>query len=298
MLNFKLGRIVSYVGKSGADIEKAANEFFTGIDIQKDMPNIGEISSLFNEWLIFDYKLPTETTISTDYYLKNPDNLPEDIMKELKQILETQTYEMFELEDAKPGEYVMVYSLFGGKRYKVIERTFSQEAVGKKGSFYNRIAKVNDDYYFVGSNPVFLPITHTDRSRRFYLETDKTPLSPKDALKLLIPQTADKQINKDLEYLQMKNGIKIKQKELKKEFSVLQKKYKINISFDKLIAFVYNEAYEDHFADFYKDITKIGIHEKIIFEEYKFFQDLWNFFPHKKLGNKCPGELYKKTYGV
>lgn len=187
MLNFRLGKIVAYIINSGADIEKAAHEFFSDVEIQEHMLNMEQISSLFNEWIIFDYKLSTGTTISADYYLKNPDNLPKDIMKELKQIIETQTYGMFELEDIMPGEYVIVYSLFGGKKYKVIEKTFSQEVVGHKGSFYNRIAKVNGNYYFVGSNPVFLPITHTDRSKRFYLETDKTPLSPKDALKLLIP---------------------------------------------------------------------------------------------------------------
>ena len=298
MLRFKLGKIVAYIGKSGVGIEKVADEFFKDIEIQPNMPNMDMISSLFNEWLIFDYKLPSNLTISADYYLKHPDNLPKDIMDELKQIIETQTYEMFELEHAKPGEYVIVYSLFGGKRYRVIERTFSQEAIGKKGSFFNRIAKVNGDYYFVGSNPVFFPITHTNRLKRFYLETGKTPLNSKDALRFLVLRSTDKQVNKDLEYLNMKNGIKIKREELKKEFTVLKKKYKVNVSFDKLIAFVYNEAYKDHFADFYKNITKIGIPEIIVIEDYKFFQDLWNFFPHSKLGGECPADKYKKTYGV
>ncbi len=298
MLNFRLGKIVSYVRKSGADIEKAADEFFDGIEVKHKLPNAEQISSLFNEWLIFDYKFQTGTSISTDYYVKNPDSLTEDIMGELKQIIETETYELFELEDVKPGEYVIVYSLFGGKRYKVIERTFSQEAVGKKGSFYNRIAKVNGNYYFVGSNPVFLPITHTDRSRKFYLKMDKSVLSPKDALRFLIRQKGDEEMDKDLKYLQTKNGIKLKQTELEKEFTILKKKHKVNISFDKLVTFVYNEAYKDHFADFYKDIIKIGIPEKMIFEENKFFQDLWNFFPHKILSSKCPAEVYKKTYGV
>jgi len=297
MLNFRLSKIVSYIGRSGVDVEKAAGEFFDGIEIQQDMPNIEQISSLFNEWLIFDYKLTTGVTISTDYYLKNPDNLSEDIMDELKQIIETQTYQLFELEDTIPGEYVVVYSLFSGKKYKVIEKTFSREALGRKGSFFNRVANVNGDYYFVGSNPTFLPFTYTDRSRKFYLETDKTVLTPKSALGFLLPKKENEEVNKDEKYLQIKDGIKLRQRELKKEFIALKKKYKINVSFDKLTAFVYKEAYKDHFADFYKDVIRIEIPEKMIFEEYKFFQNLWNFFPHKVLGNKCPADLYKEAYG-
>lgn len=297
MLNFRLGKIVSYIGKSGADVEKAANDFFNGVEVGPDLPNIEQISSLFNEWLIFDYKLSTGVTISTDYYLKNPDNLSEILMDELKQIIGTQTYQLFELEDSIPGEYVIVYSLFSGKKYKVIEKTFSREIVGRKGSFFNRVANVNGDYYFIGSNPSFLPITYTDRSRKFYLQTDKTVLTPKDALGLLVPKKENEKVNKDEKYLQMKNGIRTKRRKLEKEFSTLKKKSKVNVSFDKLVAFVYKEAYKDHFADFYKDIMRIGIPEKMVFDEYKFFQDLWNFFPHKILGNKCPADLYKEVYG-
>lgn len=51
------------------------------------------------------------------------------------------------------------------------------------------------------------------------------------------------------------------------------------------------------FADFYKDLTSIGITEKMIVENTKFFQDFWNYFPHKILGGKCPAEKYKDVYG-
>ncbi len=71
------------------------------------------------------------------------------MMNELKQIIETQTYELFELENTKPREYVNVYALFSGKKYKVLEKTFSLEFKDQKGSFFNRVAKVNGDYYFV-----------------------------------------------------------------------------------------------------------------------------------------------------
>ena len=83
-MNFKLGSVVSYIGKSGVNIKKAAEEFFGKNEISPDMPGWESISSLFNEWLIFDYKSASGTTIISDYYFKNPDNLPEYLMDELK----------------------------------------------------------------------------------------------------------------------------------------------------------------------------------------------------------------------
>jgi hypothetical protein len=294
MLNIRLGRIVDYAGRNEAIMEIAVKEFFDGGNLELPAEYKDQISQLFNEWLIFDFKLPSGLNIITDYYFKNPDNLSQELLKELKQIIETQKYDYFEVEKMRPGIWMEVWGLFSGKRYRVYELSLSIAMENQRGSFHNRIAKINNKYYFVGSNPLVFPITYTDRSRKFYSTAKKDiSLSPKHLLKLLIEksQTNDRRLSIT------KHDIKVKRKKLEKKFKKFVNKYGLEISFKKLTESVYHESYESNFADFYKDIMKIGIPEKMIFEQLQFFQDLWNYFPHKKLGGKCPAEKFKEAYG-
>lgn len=46
-----------------------------------------------------------------------------------------------------------------------------------------------------------------------------------------------------------------------------------------------------------EDIIAIGVPEHMIADNLSFFQNLWNFFPHKKLNGACPAERYHKAYG-
>jgi len=291
-MNFKLGKVVSYIIRSGTDIEKAAMEFFGKNIIYPDMPEFENISSLLNEWLIFDYKLASGTTIISDYYFKNPDNLPEYLMDELKQIIESSVYDLFEVEKTDPGMSVEVHGLFTGKKYKVHEKSLSLSLEDRKGCFFNRIAKVNGHYYFIGSNPAFLPMTYTDRSRKIFKSENKETISPKLALPFLLPPKSKPQ-----RIIVTKKDIKIKRKKLQKQFEKLKEKYRISTSFDELKNFLFNENYKDHFADFYTDITGIGITHEMVLENTQFFEDFWNYFPHKKLGGKCPAEKYREVYG-
>lgn len=295
MLNFKIGTIVRYIGESGIDLSRAAKEFFGTYIISATMPNRESVSSLFNEWLAFDYRLLNGATVAAQYYLKNPDHLSTELLHELQEIIQTQRYDLFEVEAANPGTWVDVWGMTGGKRYRVIEKTFSSELQGKTGCFYNRIANVNGDYYFIGSNPFLLPITHTERSRAFFRTSTNRVLTPKNALPLLLA-TDDTKRSKFAASL-TPLAIQKKRKALEKRFYELSKRYQFTVSFATLAAFVYNESYEDHFADFYKDIIEIGIPERMITDSLPFFQDLWNFFPHKKLNGACPAERYHKAYG-
>lgn len=298
MLNFKLRHVVAYIPKSGIDLEKAVREFFGEHELTPEIINQKEINSLFNEWLIFDYKLPSGISIAADYYFKNPDQFSKELMDELKQIIETQTYEFLELEKVQPGEWVEVYGLFSGRRYKVLEKTFSVLVEERQGCFFNRIAYVDGNYYFIGSNPTLLPLAHTDRSKRLYLRMKKQNFTAKDALAFLLPSKENKKEKDDKYYLKIKGGIQMKRKKLKKQFKNLKKKFHFRTSFFALIDFIYNEKYKSHFANYHKDLTKLGISEEIIFNQVKFFQDMWNFFPHKNLNGKCPAEKFKEAYGV
>lgn len=295
MLNFRIGKIVAYIGRTGIDLEKAAQDFFGKYEIYPNMSYWEQISSLFNEWLVFDYRPKNGLTITADYYLKSLDKLSPSLLNELKQIVETQTYDLFEAEDVSPGKSMNVWGLFRGKKYKVLEKSLSFAIQDRKGSFYNRIARVNGKFYFIGSHPFIFPITHTDRARNFFKQTKGKPVTPKDVLPLIIEKESGKR--SDLIPSLTKKGIKAKRKKLEKKFKKLSQKYGLTIPFRKLTDFVYQEAYQDHFADFYKDITTVGLPERMIVDNVKFFQDIWNFFPHKKLGNKCPAEKFKEAYG-
>lgn len=295
MLNFRIGKIVAYIEQAGIDLEKAAKEFFGDYEIYPDMPGFEQISSLFNEWLVFDYKLTGSTTISSDYYLKDPDKLSPDLMNELKQIVETQTYDLFEVEDVNPGKSMDVWGMFSGKKYRVLEKSLSSSMQGRKGSFYNRVARVNGSFYFIGSHPFFFPITYTDRSRTFFSQLKDEPITPKHILPLIIKKESRRRL--DLSTSLTKKNIKAKRKKLEKKFKKLSLIYELTIPFQKLTDFVYQESYKDHFGDFYKDIAEVGLPERMIVDNLKFFQDIWNFFPHKKLGGRCPGEKFKEIYG-
>ncbi|MBU1322672.1 hypothetical protein KKE48_00855 [Patescibacteria group bacterium] len=291
-MNFKLGKVVAYVGRSGADIQKAAREFFGKNKIYPNMPAFENIASLFNEWLIFDFKLPSGSTVISEYYLKNPDSLPDRLMDELKQIITTSVYDLFEVESLNKGTDLTVWGLFTGQRYRVLEKSLSLSLGNRKGCFFNRIAKVNGNYYFIGSNPVFLPVVHTDRSRKMFKADNREIVTPKNALFLLVPPKSAPP-----KPIVTEGGIKKIQQKLQKQFEELKAKYRVNATFAKLKNFLLNENYKDHFADFYKDIIAIGITEEMVVENIKFFQDFWNYFPHKKLRGKCPAERYREVYG-
>ena len=291
-MNFKLGNVVSYIGKSGLDIEKAAKEFFKNTEINPDMPGFVNISALFNEWLVYDCKLPSGRSVISDYYFKNPDRLSDFLIDELKQIIETYIYDLFEVEKTDPGASVTVWGLFTGKRYQVYEKSMSLQIGSRKGCFFNRIARVNKKHYFIGSDPSFIPLTHTDRSRNMLKSGKKESITPKLALPFLIPAKS-----KSKPMLNSKEDIKRLREKLRKQFKKLREKYKVFVSFEMITDFLFRENYKDHFADFYKDLTSIGITEKMIVENTKFFQDFWNYFPHKILDGKCPAEKYKEVYG-
>jgi len=294
MLKAQLGKIIKYAILDKRIMKQAFLGFFGNppIDLPPESKEI--IFSLFNEWLTYDFKLPSGASVIAEYYLKNPDNLSEELLDELKQIISTQIYDYFEIEKVNPGKWVEVWGLFSGKEYRVTEITFSIQIGKQKGSFYNRVAKVNGEYFFVGSNPFILPMTHTDRSRKYFSSLEyKEKLSPKAPFEVLLNQNNQKN---DPRLSITGNKIKIKRKSLEKKFQKLKVKYKLKIDFKALVDFVYNESYRNHFADFNKDILKVGMPEEMMFDNLEFFQDLWNYFPHKKLKGKSPAEKVIEFY--
>lgn len=112
MLKVKLSKIVAYANRDINIVSKAVAEFFKETEIFPAMENFEKILALFNEWLIFDFKLDSGVNVISDYYFKNPDNLSKDLLEELRQIIETQHLEMLELITLKRGEWLKAYGLY------------------------------------------------------------------------------------------------------------------------------------------------------------------------------------------
>ncbi len=293
MLQIRLSKIVRYATQHESIMRKAVEEFFGKTAIDPHMENIEAISGLFNEWLIFDFKMPSGATFIVDYYFKNPDSLSKKLLEELQQIIETQHFEMFELQSVKRGEWLKVYGLHSGKNYTVYEHSGSLKAL-EKGTFWGRIAKVHDKYILVGSNPMYFPTTSTPRLKKKFLENKPDHFSPKDVLPLVLPQKIKPSV---FEKMQMTPyELEKKKGSLKERFEKIQKDNSLSVSFKDIVSFVYYEHYKTNFADFYADLVKLGVPEEIVFSKADLFNDIWNFFPHKSLNGKSPYDMYKEHY--
>ena len=93
-----------------------------------------------------------------------------------------------------------------------------------------------------------------------------------------------------------KKELEKKRASLKEQFENLQKDDSLSVSFENIVSFVYNEHYKTNFADFFADLVKLGVPEKMVFSKTDLFNDIWNFFPHKLLNGKSPYEMYKEHY--
>lgn len=292
MLNVKLGKVIKYANLYPDRIEEALNKFFGKNLIDPQMEYFDKVSELFNEWLIFDFK-SKDITFIIEYYLKNPDELSNDLLEELKQIIETQCFDMLEMQSIKRGEWIKAYGLYSGKTYQIYDHRGSLSSPDK-GTFWGRIAKVDNRYQLVGSNPLFYPTIATDRLKKFYLENKPKHFSPKDVLTLLLPSKTKR--SDVFEKIITKKGLKRKRENIKKRFKKLQESRGFFLHFKDIVSFVYKESYKDNFADYFPDLVKFGIPEEIIFSHPDLFNDIWNFFPHKTLHGKSPCEMYQDKY--
>lgn len=292
-LKIKLSQVTKFTASNREVFSRAWKEFAGGEELNEGTENFEKIVPLFNEWVIFDFKLPSGMNAVTEYYLKNPDRLAEDLLFELKQIIETQRFEMLEIVEIKRGEWIEAYGIFSGKTYKIYDHLGSL-TLPEKGSFFGRVAKIDDKWLLVGSDTFSLPVTSTPRAKRMYLR-QKIGLSPKDIWRFWItPPKPDR----DLEFTMEMSAKDLKDKREKLKFQFEQEKKKANFKadFKKVLDFINNENYKDNFADFFKDLIKLGIPQEIIFKKTDLFNDLWNFFPHQSLRGKSPAEIYRNSY--
>ena|SRR3990167_6536091 len=93
-----------------------------------------------------------------------------------------------------------------------------------------------------------------------------------------------------------KQEILKKRKELEIVYQGLTKEITGCMSFSELIKLIYEEDVRPP-LDVWDRIMKKGLPNKIFMENIQLFNDIWNFFPHRSLGNECPVGLYNKFTG-
>lgn len=289
MLNFKIRHIIAYAYQFEDEVAKSFVEFFKDKDPEiYDTETAERLKALFNEYLTFEYRNNQATTFAAEYCLKNPDHRPAKEIDELKQIVETQHHEPFEIVTKDPGKTITVLGLFSGKQYKVTDIQASLNSPDY-GTIFNRIARVNHHWYFIGSDPLVFPFTQTTRARKMLQESKKpekpTCLEYKD---IIISQAENTAVQKTYTLKEVKD----KRKELINKFNQLAVKYRTAVTVEAVIDFIYHENYSTNFADFFTDLhDKLKLPEAMFIEHTELFNKMWNYFPHQTLNGKSPAEL-------
>ena len=130
---------------------------------------------IFNDWLVYDFRLKNKKTLLEDFCQRNPCRLS-DIELQAYYNLQQNEYGLFEILKDKSGKGLKVKNLKTGKKYEVKEfmGTFQAE-VGEL--LIARVGKVGDHLEFVGADCYKLPV----ESKSFYLGKlgSKRKLNPK-----------------------------------------------------------------------------------------------------------------------
>lgn len=176
-MRLPFGQVIAFAHSRPQEMRQAALEFFG--EIPPTQKEEEDAIPLFGEWLIFDYRQKSGATFLAEYCLTNPDNLDEQTIKRMEEAFSSSCYSMFEIQKVKKGENIELEDLYTGKTYIVWDKAGSNQ--DSRGSICARITKIEGRWYMVGSNPVFMPITHTERSKKLMREASgNSKFTPKD----------------------------------------------------------------------------------------------------------------------
>jgi len=190
-LNFRLGKIVDYAHKK-VDVSVATSKFFSKKSANKLLEN-SMVSALFNEWLIFDYRNKLGTSIIAEYYLKNPDSLTKDQLKQLEQVVKTERYEVMEVISITRDKGLSIRIVRTGEILFVDDLAGSRSAT-VPSLFFNRLAKTDGKWIFVGCDNVSFPTRLSETARKHFA---KILNKEKNTPKLVLDVFGDRFVNND-----------------------------------------------------------------------------------------------------
>ena len=289
---FPLHLITEYAHTKPSELDRALEELFGNGPLPKDAdPESEEIlEGLFGEWLIYEYKQINGSTFIVEFILKNPGRLPQSQLHQFEQIVKTQFYSEFEIGKVKRGEYLEIEDIASGKVYRAYDKSGSSNPP-TRGNLRARLAKVDEKWYLVGSNPINLPMTYTDRMKRIIRkEMQGNPFTLKSTVELILHQVKHQQTTPKIPTTK---ELSAKRTQLEKKYTMASQKFGASLTFSNLLNEIYHED-RANVLNFWKRLTKRGLPEKMLVEELQILQDIWNYFPHHCLGDISPVELYAK----
>lgn len=285
MLDIDLGKIFGFIPQTGMDPSRSVEDLLGKIDPKDMRISDDTYKGLIGEWILFEYKEDDKPSLLVQYLMRNPDNLSETELGRIEQIVKSQTLMLFQTYKPAKPPYLFLRSVYSGKTYKVYDKLLSASAGLDEISLWGRLSKVDGVNYLIGSNPISLPIRYTDRMIKIFAD-QKVPLfTLRDVIKSFVrpevkkPKVVD--INKE-------------RKRLEVRYAIITAKYRCKVTHGDIVKFIYNERYNHNFGDYFEDLMKLGVPEEMCFENIKFFQEVWNYLPHKILGDKSPYECGKK----
>lgn len=277
--------VIDFAHTQQGDVQKALGQFF-GQTSFPDKDQEEEAYPLFSEWLIFDYKQANGLTFLADYILRNPDDLDKKLLSSFQQVLASQWYGEFEITEVVRSKYVLLEHLYSSTKVQVYDKT-STVSIPEEGTLHARLGKNDGKWYFVGANPIYMPLTHTKRMKQLLQkEIDRPKFSPIDTWRLLSQKVPPppKENAQD---------IKKKREDLRRQYMDTMKRFGATLPFQTLTKIIYEETSSQP-LDLFMALTKKGMPEELIFTESQLLQDIWNYFPHKILHGKSPAELFQK----
>lgn len=283
-------KVIEFANTKPQELERAFIEFF-GLESPKPEEQ-QEAFPLFEEWLIYDFRQKSGTSFLAEYCLRNPHNLDEVAINRLAQAAKTAFHSEFTFVDDNPNQWIDLEDIFTGKMYRVWDSHTPPEEVTTQGTIHARIAQVEDNWYFVGSNPTFTNLAYTKRMKQTLLKAYReagAPVhsTPKDTWELL----KDHSGRPPLPPMPTKKELPALRQKVRETYASMQKEYNFSVPFDDVLQMIYEENSKGQFLDIMKTLIKRGVSPEVFFTNQQLFQDIWNLFPHRALGGKSPVEM-------
>ena len=285
-MKFPFHLIINYAQTKPVEMDRALYDFF-GSPSENPMED-ENIEALFLEWLMYEYKQLSGTTFIAEYTLKNPDRLPQQKIRQFEQIIETNRYSEFEIQVVVPGSHLVVEDVYMSKVYTVYDTLGSMNGKSK-GILKARIGHVEGRWHLVGANPIYVPLTYTNRMKDI-LRRDfgLHGISVRDTAQLLLEHSHHPP---EKPPLITKSALKEKRKVLEQAYKEASTLCGVTLLFETLTQAIYEED-RVNVLDFWHSLLKQGLTEEFFVKHLEIVQDIWNYFPHQCLGNHSPVEAY------
>ncbi|MCL2403374.1 MAG: hypothetical protein FWC86_03990 [Coriobacteriia bacterium] len=148
-------------------VDRAGQEFFAYVQATQERIPKEKIEQLFNEWLVYDFRLKTGKTALETYIYRNPDELDEDKLKLMQQAGESSYVGHFWIKTVNAKTQTLVLEECGSDAsFKVYDATASQSIQSNAGLVAARLIQLDGNWFFASDPVFFLPIPSSEDGER------------------------------------------------------------------------------------------------------------------------------------